>query len=105
MDKTDVGLWLAGLGFGQYAEIFAKNAIGSDVLSDLSEVDLERLGIPMGDRKRLLKAIAAQVGVHATSVPEVFPGAGERRQLTVMFTDLTARPHSLRDLIRKICAR
>ena len=87
MDKTDVGLWLAGLGLGQYAEIFAKNAIGSDVLSDLSEADLMGLGIPLGDRKRLVRAIAAQVGTHK-SVPGASPGQAERRQLTVMFTDL-----------------
>jgi SAM domain (Sterile alpha motif) len=46
MDKTDVGDWLAGLGFGRYTQTFAENAIGADVLSDLSETDLEKLGIP-----------------------------------------------------------
>src|SRR5262245_54375253 len=107
MDRTDVGDWLAGLGFGRYAQIFAENAIGADVLSDLSETDLEKLGIPLGDRKRLLKAIAARAENHATAPAVTAPGQPERRQLSVMFTDLvgstalSARldPEDLREVI------
>ncbi len=107
MDKTDVGDWLAGLGFGRYTQIFAENAIGADVLSDLSETDLEKLGIPLGDRKRLLKAIAARAENHATAPAVTAPGQAERRQLSVMFTDLvgstalSARldPEDLREVI------
>jgi class 3 adenylate cyclase/predicted ATPase len=107
MDKTDVGDWLAGLGFGRYAQIFAENAIGADVLSDLSETDLEKLDIPLGDRKRLLKAIAARAENHTTAPAVTAPGQAERRQLSVMFTDLvgstalSARldPEDLREVI------
>ena len=50
--------WLRGRGLGQYEEMFRDNKIDLDVLADLSDGDLEKLGIPLGDRKRLLKAIA-----------------------------------------------
>jgi SAM domain (Sterile alpha motif) len=57
----DVGEWLRGLGLGQYGQKFRENKIEADVLADLTDGDFEKLGIPLGDRKRLLKAIAANV--------------------------------------------
>ena len=51
--------WLHGMGMRQYADVFRANGIGTDVLADLTEADLEKLGLNLGDRKRLLKAIAA----------------------------------------------
>ena len=57
----DVREWLRGLGLGQYGQKFRDNKIDADVLADLTDGDLEKLGIPLGDRKRLLKAIAASV--------------------------------------------
>ena len=97
----DVDAWLENLGLGQYAEVFAENRVGADVLSDLSEDDLEKLGIPLGDRKRLLKAIAA-LGDRATpAAPEprlTASSEAERRQLTIMFCDIvgsTALSNSL----------
>ena len=51
----DVGGWLRNLGLGQYESAFIKNAIDTDVLPELTEGDLEKLGIPLGDRKRLIK--------------------------------------------------
>ena len=53
----DVGSWLRNLGLGQYETAFVANAIDSDVLAELTEVDFEKMGIPLGDRKRLVKAI------------------------------------------------
>ena len=53
----DVAGWLQNLGLGQYASAFAENAIDIDVLPELSEHDLEKLGIPLGHRKRLVRAI------------------------------------------------
>ena len=53
----DVGGWLRNLGLGRYEPAFIANAIDSDVLAELTEGDLEKLGIPLGDRKRLIKAI------------------------------------------------
>jgi SAM domain (Sterile alpha motif) len=58
----DLGGWLRSLGLDQYEAVFRENSIDSDVLSELSEGDLEKLGIPLGDRKRLIKAIRALIG-------------------------------------------
>jgi class 3 adenylate cyclase len=95
----DVGGWLQNLGFGRYERAFIENAIDSDVLAELTEADLEKLGIPLGDRKRLVKAIRAMladspralttsgVGEDAQSgEPRV--ATAERRHLTVMICDL-----------------
>src|SRR5215831_9908171 len=95
----DVGGWLRDLGLGRYEPTFIENAISSDVLPELTEGDLKKLGIPLGDRKRLIKAIRAMaagspsafitraVGRDAQSgQPRV--GAAERRHLTVMICDL-----------------
>ena len=56
----DVGDWLRNLGLGQYEVAFGENAIDAEVLPDLNDSDLAQLAIPLGHRKRLLKAIAAQ---------------------------------------------
>jgi hypothetical protein len=93
--------WLAQIGLAQYQELLEKHAVDLEVLPELSEQDLTDLGIPLGHRKRLLKAIRAPIDGAAT-VPVAGPakadsprpqedphsGAGERRQLTVMFCDL-----------------
>ena len=90
----DVGEWLRSLGLSRYGEAFRDAEIGPDVLPDLTDSDLEKLGVPLGDRKRLLKAIAsfgpAQM-VAEPRGPSPTPSstdAAERRQLTVMFCDL-----------------
>ena len=54
----DVGDWLRGLGLGRYETVFRDNEIDVEVLRELTESDLEKLGVPLGHRKRLLKAIA-----------------------------------------------
>jgi hypothetical protein len=56
---TAVRQWLESLGLGQYAEPFEIEEIEIADLRDLTEADLERLGLPMGPRKRLLRAIHA----------------------------------------------
>src|SRR5271155_5571744 len=91
----DVGDWLRSLGLGQYEALFRENEIDAEVLADLTDGDLEKLGVPMGHRKRLLKAIAS-LGSTETAVKPPAPVAlqtsteyaAERRQLTVMFCDL-----------------
>ena len=113
----DVGGWLRSLGLGQYEALFRANEIEADILPELTEVDLEKLGIPLGHRKRLLRAISglaapgtladtsAALSASANSTPH---DAAERRQLTVMFCDLvgstalSARfdPEELREEIR-----
>ncbi len=54
----DVGDWLRSLGLGQYEAVFRESEIDSEVLPELTDADLEKLGVPLGHRKRLLKAIA-----------------------------------------------
>ncbi len=90
----DVDDWLRRLGLGQYEDDFRDNEIGADVLPDLTDGDLEKLGVPLGNRKRLLKAIAAlsraEGHLTAPSIDVAVPSVdtAERRQLTVMFCDL-----------------
>jgi hypothetical protein len=56
----DIRTWLAGQGLAKYADVFVNNAIGLDVLPDLTDANLKDIGITaLGDRKRLLKAIAS----------------------------------------------
>ena len=55
----DVGDWLRSIGLGQYETLFRQNDIDAEVLSELSESDLEKFGVSFGHRKRLLKAIAS----------------------------------------------
>ena len=64
----DVGGWLRNLGLGQYYSAFIENAVDTDVLPELTEGDLEKLGIPLGDRKRLIKAIKAMAGGSASAL-------------------------------------
>jgi class 3 adenylate cyclase len=108
----DVATWLRGLGLGQYASTFRENEIEADVLPELTEADLEKLGLPLGPRKRILKAIAnlgeAQKASGAENPAPLPADAAERRQLTVMFCDLvgstalSARldPEDMRRVIR-----
>src|SRR5215470_16939072 len=56
---TDLAEWLQRYGLGQYAQAFAENHIEYAVLPDLTEDDLEKLGITLGHRKKLLRAIDA----------------------------------------------
>ena len=92
----DVGAWLGNLGLGQYVAVFRENAIDSEVLPDLTDADLEKLGVLLGHRKRLHKAIArltSSDGEPASGPPaaKIAPQphhTAERRQLTVMFCDL-----------------
>jgi class 3 adenylate cyclase/predicted ATPase len=110
--------WLEKLGLGQYAQRFAENDIDVDILSDLSDQDLEKIGVTsVGHRRKLLRAIANLKGVEkitpAVAVAAALPATpraadtAERRQVTVMFSDLvgstalSARmdPEDLRELI------
>jgi SAM domain (Sterile alpha motif) len=54
----DIEKWLRGLGLQKYVAAFRDNAIDAEVLPELTEADLEKLGVVLGHRKRLLKAIA-----------------------------------------------
>ncbi len=55
---TPFGTWLAEIGLGRYDAVFASNEIDFDVIRSLSDTDLRELGLALGDRKRLLQAVA-----------------------------------------------
>ena len=89
----DVGEWLRSLELGQYEAAFRDNGVDADVLPDLSDADLEKLGVLLGHRRRLLKAIANPAAPPPLVAPNAQPApppveSAERRHLTVMFCDL-----------------
>ena len=111
--NDQIETWLDGIGLAQYATVFTENAIDLEVLPDVTETDLERLGVAHGHRKRILRAIAALSGATpAAGAPAKGPALPqsepERRQLTVLFCDLVGSsalavkldPEDLRDVIR-----
>ncbi len=55
----DIEAWLRSLDLSRYESAFRDNSIDADVLPDLTDGDLAQLGVNLGDRKRLLKAIAS----------------------------------------------
>ena len=91
----DVGGWLRGLGLGQYEQQFRDNKIDADLLPRLTVDDLKDIGVSVvGDRRRLLDAIALIAGAGPPASPtKSAPSKGlqasaERRPITVMFCDL-----------------
>jgi class 3 adenylate cyclase/predicted ATPase len=86
------GEWLESLGLSEYTLRFAENYIDSSVLCDLTDQDLEKIGIPLGHRKKMLRAIAELRGIAPAERPAVAQplpeDTAERRQVTVMFCDL-----------------
>jgi len=105
--------WLSGIGLGSHADSFVSNGIDWDVLLELTEADLRELGLSLGDRKRLLRAV---VGLRrdrpategAEAAPVAIAKAAERRQITVMFVDLVGStpmsekldPEDMREVLR-----
>ena len=84
--------WLASIGLGEYAQRFAENAIDLSVVRDLTEQDLKELGVLLGHRRKMLRAIAELDGAAPapteTATEPVPRDEAERRHLTVMFCDL-----------------
>jgi class 3 adenylate cyclase len=87
----DIAEWLGSIGLGEYAQRFAENAIDFSTLRDLTEQDLKDLGVLLGHRRKMLRAIAelddAPAPAESATKPES-PDEAERRHLTVMFCDL-----------------
>jgi class 3 adenylate cyclase/tetratricopeptide (TPR) repeat protein/ABC-type transport system involved in cytochrome c biogenesis ATPase subunit len=84
--------WLEKLGLAEYAQRFADNAIDFSVIRDLTEQDLKDLGVLLGHRRKILRAIAdldrvAPAPVQTATQPALRNEA-ERRHLTVMICDL-----------------
>jgi len=104
--------WLASVGLEQLAHLFQSNDVDMEVLADLTEADLEKIGVSLGLRRKLLKALE-QLRRPPEIAQSTFPDAAkvdvaERRQLTVMFCDLVGStalsldldPEELRDILR-----
>jgi class 3 adenylate cyclase/tetratricopeptide (TPR) repeat protein len=123
---TDLAEWLGRSGLGQYAQTFAENHIDYGLLPELTENDLEKLGVSLGHRKKLLRAIdalrASQAG-GKTEVSKIGGGSlspsqhrdAEFRQITVLFCDLVGSTqlaekldpedlHKLIDAYRRECS-
>ena len=118
--EVDVAAWLRELGLERYAAAFLDAEITPEALPELTDADLRELGLPLGPRKVVLKAIGGLADPSMTAVranaplaeagpntPPVPPEA-ERRQLTVMFTDLAGStalsrrldPEEMREVLR-----
>jgi len=104
--------WLEELGMAEYAKAFSENRIDVSVLPELTDVDLEKIGVVLGDRRKILRAIREFGGAAASTEQPVVAtpkpqDTAERRQVTVMFSDLvgstalSARmdPEDLREVI------
>ena len=114
----DIAAWLRGLGLERYAQAFEDAEVTLEVLPELTEADLRELGLPLGPRKTVLKAIQALAlstapgPVETRASPDIAntatPSEADRRQLTVMFVDLVGStalasgrdPEELRELIQ-----
>jgi len=97
----DVGGWLRSLGLGQYEALFRASDIDADILPELTEVDLEKLGVSLGHRKRLLRAISGLAAaspwrrpyrpVHR-SVPMLSVGSWRTGGVRIPPAELSLRP-------------
>ena len=99
--SSKVAQWLDGLGLSEYAETFAGQKIVYEDLVELNEVDLKELGIPLGPRKRILRAASALIDAQHTS-PAAQPKPvepdkrlaawerhpGERKPVTMLFSNI-----------------
>jgi class 3 adenylate cyclase/tetratricopeptide (TPR) repeat protein len=107
----DLGRWLESIGLSDCKALFARHDIGQDVLRDLTDQDLERIGLSLGQRRRLLRAITALADTEfvATDAQPAAGARGERRQMTVMFCDLVGStplalrldPEDMHDVLRR----
>ena len=105
--------WLEKLGLWQYAQTFAENEIDVSVLPHLTDQDFKDMGVPLGPRRKILAAISKNAdAVQVTPEPaaraeQKRQDTAERRQVTVMFSDLVGStalsahmdPEDLREVI------
>ena len=105
--------WLDNLGMSEYAERFTENGISVAALRHLTDQDLKDIGVLLGHRRIILAAIGDLAGA-PPAVPKPVAAAepkaqeaAERRQVTVMFSDLVGStalagrmdPEDLREVI------
>jgi SAM domain (Sterile alpha motif) len=113
----DIVVWLRSLGLGQYKTAFRENEITEKVLPSLTAEDLKEIGVgPVGHRRILLEAIAALRNEASGKAPPVdtattssAPSAhpedrAERRQVTVMFSDLVGSTGLTAALLERVAA-
>ena len=103
--------WLESLGLSEYAQRFAENDIDVSILRHLTDQDFKELGVSLGHRRKMLAAIAELVDAVVSPQPALAEprprDTGERRQVTVMFSDLVGStalstrmdPEDLREVI------
>jgi len=63
--SEDLGIWLKSIRMGKYLQVFIDNEIDVDVIAELTDNDLKDLDIPVGSRRRLLKAVEETDNLHA----------------------------------------
>src|SRR5262249_55669459 len=86
--------WLGSLGQPRDAPRFAGDRVGTSGLRFFTDQDLEKNGVLLGHRRKMLAAIAELSGAAPVMPQPASPPEekrrhdAERRQLTVMFTDL-----------------
>jgi class 3 adenylate cyclase len=114
----EIADWLKNLGMSEYTLHFSENHIDFSILGDLTDQDLEKIGVTsLGHRRKLLRAIAHLEGIekraHTAAIAATPPTAprrvddAERRHVTVMFSDLVGStalstrmdPEDLREVI------
>ena len=85
-----IAKWLGELGLDKYVAVFEENAIDIETLPELTDADLASIGVLLGHRKKILKAVndAAVTAVEVVS-DRAETAIGQRRQVTVLFADLT----------------
>ena len=84
---SSIANWLERLGLAEYVDLFTAEQVDLSTLPELSEADLKELGVPLGPRKKILKAIL-ELGNEAVAVATPTSDDAQRRHLTVMFCDL-----------------
>ncbi len=114
----DLQQWLEKIGLAQYFELFAKNDMDWEILPELNEQDLEKLGVSLGHRKKLIKAISEACStslrapkriLETRSATRAANARAERRHLTVLVCDLVGStalstrldPEDLRSILRE----
>ncbi len=115
----EIADWLENLGMAEYAQRFADNKIDVSVLRHLTDQDLKDIGVALGHRRKILAAIAERSAAPApvpapqsrppaaSTAPPTDETVAERRQVTVMFSDLVGStalaarmdPEDLREVI------
>ena len=96
---TKLREWLERHALEQHCETLEDNSVGLDILADLTDAELARLGLNLGDRKRMLRAAAElrpcsdhpdRARAHDTPAALLEPthSGEQRRQVSLLIADL-----------------